>query len=107
MERHPALILAAPFKDILLAIPTAFAGIVALSGAMEGYFWGIGQLTWVARALFFGAGVLLVIPGWRTDLCGIGIVGLVFVFHYLLPKTGIRFSRYFPGTLLEKNRKEK
>lgn len=80
----PALILRGPVSDMLLVIPTALIGLVVISGGLEGYFWRIGHLTILSRGLFFGAGLLLAIPGLRTDLYGLGILVLLFVLVYLL-----------------------
>ena len=69
----------------LLTIPAATIGLVVLSGALEGYFWCFGNLKLVTRSLFLLAGALLVLPGWQTDLYGLGILigifGLVYLFR--------------------------
>ena len=80
----PALILRGPVSDMLLVIPTALIGLVIVSGALEGYFWRIGNLTIVSQGLFFGCGLLIAMPGMSTDLYGLGALVLLFVLVNLL-----------------------
>ena len=80
----PGLILRAPAERILLVIPSCAIGLIIISGALEGYFWGMGRLKMLTRFLFFFSGVLLAVPDLKTDLLGIGVFGLLFSFAFIL-----------------------
>jgi TRAP-type uncharacterized transport system fused permease subunit len=69
----PALILRGPVADMLVVIPSTTLGLIIISGALEGYFWKIGNLTVLMRILLFGSGILLTFPTVKTDLYGLGI----------------------------------
>lgn len=63
---------------------TALIGMVSISAAMEGYL-----LTFVKtpeRFLFFGAGLLLIVPGFHTDLIGFAIIAILILFQYVRVK---------------------
>lgn len=61
--------------EVLLAIVTAAIGVIALSSAMMGFMLRMNR-SYESILLFIGA-VLMVIPGWLTDV--IGFVLVVFV----------------------------
>jgi len=61
----PALLFEGPWTGIALAVATGTIGVVALAAGLEGYF--IRPATWVERALFVGAALLLIYPGVMTD----------------------------------------
>ncbi|GBD32422.1 Sialic acid TRAP transporter large permease protein SiaM [bacterium HR33] len=72
----PALLLAAPVHEILLAIITASAGVVALAAAVIGH--ARRPVTWWERALLAAAAIGLIKPGLVTDLFGLSVMLLVF-----------------------------
>ena len=74
----PALILRGPLSEILWVIPSAAIGLIIMSGAMEGYFWWLGNVTWVLRLLLLGVGILCVVPDLTISLCGIGAFAALF-----------------------------
>ena len=74
----PALILHGPLSEMLTAIPSATIGLIIISGALEGYFWGMGQPRMVFRVLLFGAGLAMLVPGLTPKVCG--LVGSVVIF---------------------------
>jgi TRAP transporter 4TM/12TM fusion protein len=71
----PALLLAAPPLDIVIATVTATAGVAALAAATIG--WLRGPVVAWERAVLAACAVALIFPGWLTD--GAGLVGLAFV----------------------------
>lgn len=81
---NPALILRGPLTEILLVIPITVVGLIIISGALEGYFWRIGNLTIVARVLLFGTGMLVAVPPLSTSLYGIGASVVILGLAYLL-----------------------
>jgi len=80
----PALILQGTVTDSLTIIPSTIVGFVVISGAIEGYFWGIGRITITRRVLLLCAGLLLSWSSLGTDICGLSILVLFFISHYLL-----------------------
>ena len=65
---NPALILRGGPVEIAIVVATAFVGILLIGSAFEGYLVGFGRLGggpagWVARALLFGAGLAMALPG--------------------------------------------
>jgi TRAP-type uncharacterized transport system fused permease subunit len=77
-----ALLLMGPIQDIILATITALLGTFALSVSMEGYW--LENAGIVQRVLAFGAACLLIVPGWKTDLMGLGLLAVVFVWQLAL-----------------------
>jgi len=61
----------------LLIVATAFAGMVAFSAALVGFFHK-GATLW-ERGLLLLAAFALVVPGLATDLFGLGLMGLVYL----------------------------
>ena len=64
---------------LALAIPTALFGIYLLAISTENYF--MTYLTLFERLSFFTAAVLLIKPGWRTDLAGLILAAIAFYLH--------------------------
>ena len=80
----PALILRAPAGESFYVIITCAIGLVILSGALEGYFWGLGNLKTPTRIILFSAGLLIAIPTFYTDLIGAVIFVVFFTPAFLL-----------------------
>lgn len=83
-----ALLLMGPLPEILLATATAVTGIFALSVSMEG-FW-LEKANMVQRALCFAAAVVLIVPGWKTDLPGLALLTMVFLWQLTLRRKRVR-----------------
>jgi len=73
----PALLLEGSFVESAYASFTAFIGIFFLSGAVQG--WSFGILNPVQRILFGAAALLLIDSGFFTDLMGISLAALACV----------------------------
>jgi TRAP-type uncharacterized transport system fused permease subunit len=71
----PSLLMIGSWDRILLASITAVIGVTALAASLHGYFLRPTRL-W-ERFFLFGAALLLIKPGWITDLGGIGALALV------------------------------
>ena len=77
-----ALLLEGQWHELLLATVTSILGVFALAIAVEG--WLGRQLAWWQRIAAFAAALLLIVPGWTTDLGGLVLMVAV----YLTSKTG-------------------
>jgi TRAP-type uncharacterized transport system fused permease subunit len=73
----PALLMIGSWERILLATVTATIGVTALAASLHGYFLRPTRL-W-ERFFLFGAALLLIKPGWITDLVGVALLGAVVI----------------------------
>ena len=67
---NPALLLKGDISTVALSVSFAFAGIVVLGAALQGYVLGIGRIPtnavgWIARVLMITGGLLLAVPSPR------------------------------------------
>lgn len=74
------LLLYGSYSMILLDVTMAALGVLLLAGFATGYF--RSACSWVERVLLLVAGVLLVFPGWTTDIIGIVIALAIFLIQY-------------------------
>ncbi|MDP2644567.1 MAG: TRAP transporter fused permease subunit, partial [Desulfobacterales bacterium] len=84
---NPKLILIGSWGDIVMTSISALIGVTILAGAVEGYLPG-GSLGWLSRIFMMGSAILLLAPGWRTDLTGLILV-LPVLFRHMRGK-GVR-----------------
>ncbi len=75
------LFIDATFLDVVLISITALIGIFAVSAALEG--WLLRDMAWYERIISAAGGLMLIIPGLVTDLIGVGMVAVVFVFQII------------------------
>ncbi|MBM3523678.1 MAG: TRAP transporter large permease subunit [Alphaproteobacteria bacterium] len=68
----PALLMQGSWLDVLLVAGPALLGILAMSVALIGHL--SGPLRPWQRMLAFAAGVMLIFPGWMTDLAGLTLL---------------------------------
>ena len=61
--------------EVAQIIVTAIIGMVCIGAAMEGWYWT--RMSWWERLLMLIGGLLLVIPGYVTDLIGLGLMALI------------------------------
>jgi len=83
---NPALIAQGNIIDIVWVVGTAMVGIIIVSGVLEGYMWGIGDMGWVVRILYFASGFLLLVPNASTDIYGGVILIAAIVIHLFWSK---------------------
>jgi TRAP transporter 4TM/12TM fusion protein len=69
----PALLTIGEPLNVLLAAATALVGVVGLAAAAEG--WLLGRMAVWERLLTLGSALLLIKPGWMTDLAGLILFG--------------------------------
>ncbi len=73
---EPALLMiGAEWYFILQAAVTASIGTICLAGSLAGYF--IAPTTRVQRVVLFAAALLLIKPGWITDLVGLVLLAAI------------------------------
>jgi TRAP transporter 4TM/12TM fusion protein len=75
---NPALLLKGELGSVALNVSLAFAGIVVLAAALQGYVLGIGRIPrhaggWIARLLMIGGGLLLAVPSPRLTGLPFGV----------------------------------
>jgi TRAP-type uncharacterized transport system fused permease subunit len=73
---NTALLLTGPAEECILASITSMIGAVCLSASVVGYL--NRKLTWFWRMVSLAAALLLIKPGWITDLIGI-VLALIMV----------------------------
>ena len=66
-----------PWYDIVLLVITALCGIYIISAGMEGYMYK-NMPVW-ERVMALAGGLLMIIPGWETDVAGVALMVLVIV----------------------------
>ncbi len=72
----PSLLLLGDVPEMALATVTAIIGVTCLAGGLhEHFFWGRAR-SW-ERVLLLIAALVLITPGWRSDLVGLVIIAVV------------------------------
>jgi len=67
----PPLIMVGSFGEILMASVSAIIGVSFLAASIQGFAWV--SLNWLERIILFAAALLLIKPGWVTDLMGLAM----------------------------------
>jgi TRAP-type uncharacterized transport system fused permease subunit len=80
----PALILKGEWHEIVIAVITGIMGTMALAASIQG--WLLHKTRLVERVLLFIGALLLIKPGWITDVIGLGILIVVFSIQYVRVK---------------------
>ena len=75
----PPLIMVGTLIEIIQASVTALIGVAFLAASIQGFF--LTRLVPVERIFLFAAALLLIKPGWMTDLAGIVIGMIIAVIH--------------------------
>ncbi len=81
---EPALLTIGTWDVVLVATITAMIGVIALASSLFGYFFTASN--WWHRALMFVAAMLLIKPGFTTDVIGAVLLAAVLVPQYLLSR---------------------
>ena len=77
----PALLLIGSVPRIILAVITSVIGIFSLSSALEGYLLHPSNL--IQRILAGAGAIMLIIPGWQTDLLGFVLFGITVIWQII------------------------
>jgi TRAP transporter 4TM/12TM fusion protein len=72
---RPALLMVGSKEEIAFAVITSIMGTLPLAAGLEGY--GLDRLGWIERVMLAIGGVLLIYPGWITDVIGVALVAPV------------------------------
>jgi TRAP transporter 4TM/12TM fusion protein len=80
---NPALLFEGAWPDILRAVVTGSIGVIALAASMEGYF--LRTASWFERALFLAAALLLIDPGFATDVIGFSLLAFAILLQKVRP----------------------
>jgi len=75
----PPLIMAGTALEIIQASITALIGVTFLAASIQGF--ALTRLGLIERSFLFAAALLLIKPGWMTDLVGVGVGIIIAVFH--------------------------
>jgi TRAP transporter 4TM/12TM fusion protein len=82
--QNPQLLMMGSAMDIIFAVFTALIGVVALAGGLQGYI--LVKLDIPERILLLASAILLLVPGWASDIFGAAVMALVLA-------DGIRIKR--------------
>ena len=74
---NQSLLLMGPVVDVVIAIFTASIGIICLAASIIGYF--LKETNILQRILLLAAAILLIKPGWVTDILGLLCIGFVVI----------------------------
>lgn len=75
------LLLAAPLAEIIPIVFTSIIGVTAFAIGLQGF--AVVRCTWTERFLAMAAGILLIEPGFITDVIGAFIISIFIFSHYL------------------------
>ncbi len=76
---RPGLLLIGSPIDIIWSSLVSAAAIFSLAGAAMGYFGD--RCRWYESLMLFGGSVFLIMPGLATDLIGLAIVSVIFIYQ--------------------------
>jgi TRAP transporter 4TM/12TM fusion protein len=85
---EPALLLVGDWTTSLHATVTATVGVILLAGGLFGYL--MRPATPWQRALLIAAALLLIKPGWITDLIGLGLAVVVVAAQLARPRAAAK-----------------
>jgi TRAP transporter 4TM/12TM fusion protein len=94
---NPALIFHGTLADILQAVITSIIGSLLMAGALEGWFFKLGQLTTIHRAFLLISGLLIVYPEGKTDIIGLIVASCALLFFWALRKSERRTAAAIKG----------
>jgi len=87
----PALLLIGDAGSVVLAAVTATMGVTCLAGGLHEHFFFGRARSW-ERVLLVVAALVLITPGWRSDLIGLALIGVTLASQRWLRPTVLRPS---------------
>jgi TRAP transporter 4TM/12TM fusion protein len=82
---NPSLILQGELSTIIFSATTAIIAMWILASALEGYLYFVGIIAWPIRLILLVAACVLIVPEWRTDLIGLGLILGVYIVVWFTP----------------------
>ena len=70
--------------DVVTICLSAMIGIYGVAAGLNGFV--KRKLNWFVRILFIVGGLTLIIPGWKTDLVGLILVGGLTAYEFIKSK---------------------
>lgn len=86
---EPALLLQGSWVSIILGSAIATIGILSFASGLEG--WLFGELTTLIRVILLIAAIIVIVPGWISDIVGISIISLIILRQFMKTRT-----EYYP-----------
>ncbi len=80
----PALMLIGPWYEIVEVAITATIGVICLAAGLHRYL--LRTTFWWEQALLLVAALVLITPGWKTDLVGFGLLAIVIVSQKMIAR---------------------
>ena len=75
------LLMGGSVLEIILAFITALLGTLFLAGGVQGWFFKTGNLGYIQRGFLLAGALLLLKPGWMTDIAGVLILVILLLVH--------------------------
>ena len=72
----------APLLEVIQPLITVIIGCGLMAGGLSGYLHLYGELSPYKRVFVSAAGLLLMIPGWVTDLIGVGLLVVLVILGF-------------------------
>ncbi|MEO5695307.1 MAG: TRAP transporter permease [Usitatibacter sp.] len=82
---EPALLTIGDPMTVIGSSVSAVIGVVCLSAGLQGYL--LREAKWVERGLLVLAALLLINPGYASDIAGLALLGVVYAAQKMLPGT--------------------
>ena len=84
---NPAFVLHGTFFEVVKVLGTGFLGVALISSGIEGYLVLVGILGPLKRICIIASGMLLIIPGLKTDLIGAILAVIITVASPLIKRS--------------------
>ncbi|WP_433924359.1 TRAP transporter permease [Vreelandella sp. 21] len=97
---NPSLILQGDLLRIVLSSITAFVAIWLVAAAMEGYLYRVGIIGYIARLFLLLPAILLIYPGWVTDIIGFSALAGVYGVYWVMQRRLVDHTVSSPEKLL-------
>ncbi|MGY4879183.1 TRAP transporter permease [Vreelandella aquamarina] len=97
---NPSLILQGELLRIVLSSFTAFVAIWLVAAAMEGYLYRVGVVNYFARIFLLLPAILLIYPGWATDIIGFSALAGVYGVYWIIQRRLVDHAVSSPEKLL-------
>ncbi len=83
---NPALLLDGDTTQVVIAVTSATVGIIALAASVQGYLFG--HALWRERLALLAGALMLIVPGWQTDLIGVAMIAIAIISRFYSASEG-------------------